>query len=692
VDAIEKTATREELVSRIGVDIGGTFTDVGAVDEDGRLYVGKRLTTHGAESDGVLAAVVDTKFNLSRDALIVAHGTTLVINALLERKGSKVAIVTTTGFADLLDIARATRSESFNLRYRRDPPLVPRDQRLEIDERTDATGAIIKRPTDEDLERLVSDLRALGAEAVAIAFLHSYIQPANEELVADHIRRTLGVPVTTSNALSRQWREYERFSTASANAYVAPVAKRYLGRLLEGLGGEGFSGQFVVLDSSGGAMSVDTATRVPVRAVESGPVAGVIGGRTLAHSLGIKNLVVFDMGGTTAKVSLVEDGEFATMDQYWIGGRSRGFPLQISTVDIVEVSVGGGSIAWLDDSGSLRVGPRSAGSQPGPACYGLGGTQATVTDANLYCGRLEKDHFIGSLRLDPEAASEAIEKLAEEAGLPPMRLALGTLQLANLQIASAVRRQTLERGRDPQEFTLLAVGGAGPMHGCEVAAEAGIREVLVPLFPGHFSALGMLGANLRVDRREVLLGLLEELDPERLQKTITRIADELGVELRFGSEDHVNAEVRYSLHMRYRGQEHTVRVALPDPGAQVPREVRDALRAAFEAEYVRRYGHLDHTSRLETVELEVVASRALPQVKSAYDAPPLGNVAEIETFWAERPAPLLGTVVPRGLLSPGEEILGPAVIFEEGSTSVIPPGARVNVADDRTLRVDVSQM
>ncbi|MFJ8023542.1 hydantoinase/oxoprolinase family protein [Streptomyces sp. NPDC096311] len=675
-------------VSRVGCDIGGTFTDVAAVDEDGRLVVGKRLTTHGTESQAVLAAVRDTGVDLTRDGTIVAHGTTLVINALLERRGSAVGLVTTEGFSDVLDIARANRQEGFNLRFVRNPPLVPPELRFEIPERTRATGEITRRPTEAELDALAEKLRTAGVEAVAIALLNAYVEPANETYVAEYLTRVLpGVPVTTSSSLSRQWREYERFTTATANAYVAPVADRYLRQLLSGLGEDGFDGQFVVLDSSGGAMTVDVATRFPIRAVESGPVAGVIGARTLAAGLGIKNFVVFDMGGTTTKVSLVEDGDYATIDQYWVGGSSRGLPLQVNTVDVVELPIGGGSIAWLDDAGRLRVGPRSAGSQPGPACYGLGGTEPTVTDANLYCGRLDKDHFVGSLTLDVGAGAAAIERLAAKAGMTPMRLALGILKLANLQIAAGIRRQTLERGRDPQEFAILATGGAGPMHGCEAAMEADLGEVLVPLYPGHYSAFGMLGANLRLDRREVMLGLLRDVDPASLTQTLERISGELASELTGGTSGVFDIHVRHSLAMRYRGQDHTVKIDAPYEGQKPPADVADRFHRAFEEEYVRRYGHLDPYSDVEVVELEVVAERELPQVVAVHKGGTEGTTGEIESRWDDSEDPVVSKVVPRGTLTVGDRIEGPAVVYEEGSTTVIPPAATLEVVEGGTLRI-----
>lgn len=681
-------------ITRIGADIGGTFTDVAAVDHEGRLHIGKRLTTHGAEHEGVIQAVRDTGVALDRPDTILAHGTTLVINALLERKGAKVALVTTDGFADLLDIGRGNRSDIFTLRFRREGPLVPRAMRFEIAERTYGDGTVAEVPTDADLAALVSRLQAAGTEAVAVSFLNSYLNPANELHVADYLRRHLpGIPVTASASLSRQWREFERFTTGTANAYIAPVFDRYLQRLIGGVSEDGFQGEFVVLDSSGGAMAIDTAKRFPVRAVESGPVGGVIGARTLASTLGIDNLVTLDIGGTTAKSALVEHGDYATTDLYWIGGEKHGFPLQVSTVDIIEISVGGGSIASLDARGALQVGPHSAGSKPGPVCYGLGGTQPTLTDANLYCGRIDKDHFAGNFTLNVEGAKDAIERLAEQAGMPAQRLALGIIRLANMRVASTVRRQTLERGYDPRSFTLLASGGAGPLHACEVAAEVGIDKVLIPRFPGHYSALGMLGANLRLDRTEVVMSPLDELEPARIRALLEAIASDLVSELSVKGGKDGDIHFRYALAIRFRGQEHALWIAGPGEGLDVPEDIAAQLRATFEEEYERRYGHLDRMSRLEAVELKLVAERVLPPVTIGYEQMAGGARSAQSALWGDGEGESIAIpVIPRSTLRVGDEFEGPAVIHEIGATTSVPPRARVRVLESEAILIDVSRV
>ncbi len=688
--------TRESsaVPTRIGADIGGTFTDVAAVDALGTLRIGKRLTMHGAEDEGVVAAIGDTGIEFTGARTILAHGHTLVINSLLERKGARVGLLTTEGFADVIDMGRGSRPEIFNLRYRRDPVLVQRRMVFELAERVFADGTIARSPSDEELESLVEKLRQARVEAVAIAFLNSYVEPANERAVGRYLQSALpDVTVSLSSDLSRQWREFERFTTAVANAYVAPVADRYVHRLLRGIGAQGFRGEFVVLDSNGGALGVEGARRFPVRTVESGPVAGVLAARDLAHRLAADKVVTFDMGGTTAKSCLIEDGTFASTELYWIGGYDRGFPLQVHSVDVTEVGAGGGSIAWMDEAGRLRVGPRSAGSRPGPASYGLGGIEPTVTDANLYCGRLDKANFIGSLKLDAEAAAGAIEELATKLNMAAQRLALGILKLANVSMAAAVRRQTLERGHDPRDFSLVAFGGAGPMHACEVAAEVGIRQVVVPLFPGHFSAIGMLGANLRLDRREILRGSLDALDANRLRSALQRIAGELENELSFGDQADVGAPVfSWSLALRYHGQDHTLLIQSPETGATVPDDLAAVFKQRYDVEYLRRYGHLDDQAEIEVAALEVVGERHMPRVTIREGRASSGPSSNIQSYFGLSDEAVSSEVIARGSLAEGDRFAGPVVIYEEGATTVVPPGATGCVGSGGNLLIDTSEL
>ena len=677
--------------TRIGADIGGTFTDIASI-QAGRLRVGKRLTTHGSEGDGIIQAVADAEVPLTDAHTVIAHGHTLVINALLERKGAHTALVTTQGFGDMLDVGRGSRPEMFNFRYRRDPVLIPPERRYELAERAYADGEIAIAPSAADLASLVHQLREAEIESVAVAFLNSYVQPANERHVRDYLQAALpGVAVSISSDLSRQWREFERFTTATANAYVAPVAERYVVRLIDDLRRRGFAGEFVVLDSNGGALSVDTARRYPVRTVESGPVAGVLAARDLAVRFSFENVATIDMGGTTAKSCLIERGRSASTELYWIGGFDRGFPLQIHCIDVTEVGAGGGSIAWMDESGRLRVGPQSASSHPGPASYGFGGTHPTVTDANVYCGRLDTDNFVGSLTLDADAAREAIDRLGQKLGLDSDRLALGILKLANLSMAAAVRRQTIERGRDPREFLLIAYGGAGPMHACEVAAEVGITRVVVPLFPGHFSAIGMLGVNLRFDRRELFRARLDEVRRLALGAVIARIGHELEVDMRSGNLlDRVHASFSHSLALRYQGQDHTLMIPARTPGLSLDEDFAAFFRKSFEEEYLRRYGHLDPQAAVEIVELEVVVERQIGTSEAEDPQLVPGPESRITSRFSLDGHPVTSEVIARAALPRDQTFSGPMIVYEEGATTVLPPGVTGEVAASGELLLDTA--
>lgn len=692
--ARKEKSTRCVTPVRLAVDIGGTFTDVAVVERDGSLHVGKVLTTPQHEEDGVLAAVTQSQVILAEVDYLV-HGTTLAINALVERRGADVALVTTKGFRDVHELGRGNRPQSFNLFYRRDPVLVPRHRRFEIAERVLGAGDVKLVPSEEELSKVVEQIRNANVDAVAIAFLNSYVNPSNELRVAEFLKGIFRDKyITTSSSISRQWREYERFTTAAANAYIGPVFDRYLAQIEHGLVEEDFQGEFNVFDSNGGALSLDSARLYPVRLLESGPVGGLLGARDIARKLDLKNVVTFDMGGTTAKASLIANGRYASTHLYWVGGYDTGFPIQIPSVDIVEVGAGGGSIAWVDESGRLRLGPRSAGASPGPACYCLGGEEPTVTDANVYCRRLSPKHFISTITIDKALADQAIELLAKRVDMDPLRLAIGIIALANLSMAAAVRKQTVARGLDPLEFVLIAYGGAGPMHACEVAAEVGIERVVIPPSPGHFSALGMLGANLRFDRREVFIQKLENLDIVALRKKLSRIREELG--LIVGEPAGIGGDelsFSYSLALRYQGQEHTLMITSPTRGTDVPKNAADVFHNLFEQEYLLRFSHKHETAGMEVIEIEVVVERELPAVAPKRRANRCREEAGVvDAYFSQTVAPISTAVVPRTSLKKGDTIEGPMIIFEAGSNTVVPPGATGRVIEGEYLMIDVSSI
>ena len=676
------------MTVRIGVDIGGTFTDVAAVGPDGAVHLGKRLTSVGAENEAAVAAAIDSGVEWTADT-VLAHGTTLVINALLERRVARTALVCTAGFADVHELATDARPELYCLTYRRNPALVPRHLRFEIAERTAASGEILRRPTTGELDALVAELRAADPEAIAVAFLNSYLQPDNERFVSARLAAEFpGVPISLSSDISQSPREYQRFTTAAANAAVSPVMRNYLARLGDGVRSAGFSGHLVVLDSNGGAQDIGVAMTFPLRTIESGPVAGALASRNLAIAHGVENVVTFDMGGTTAKSCLIEGCRFLSTDLYWIGGYTRGFPVQVPCIDIIEVGAGGGSIAWLDNGTRLRVGPRSASSYPGPACYGLGGSEPTVTDANLFCGRLPQQQLSAALRLDHAAADRALTTLARKAGMDARRVALGTLHLAVLSMAGAVRRQTLERGRDPRDFWLVALGGAGPMHACDVAREVGIRHVAIPMHPGHFSAIGMLSADLRFERTWAIGAVLDTLPSESLLDSMQRVRKDLVTVLSGVGASESDIRFEYSLLLRYVGQEHTVKIPAPVDGLQVPADFRELFARAFADEYRRRYGHADELSRVEVVQVELVGRRALPQPTIVPHAASGAGVPDSTLAWFGLDEPPIETpVLDRAAFAAGQMFEGPVIVCEEGSTAVIPPRTHARVLEDLTILV-----
>ncbi len=494
-------STVESSRIRLSADVGGTFTDVAAFDETtGELQLGKTLTTPARLVDGIENGV--TKAGASfRAARLFLHGTTVAINTILERTGARCALLTTQGFRDIYEIGRVNRPESYNLFFHRHEPLIERDLRYEIRERMDSQGTVLIKLDEGQVHAAVADAVAQGAQAIAVLFLHSYRNPAHEQRVKAIIEQSHPqLFVTASHELSQEYREFERTSTAAANAYVGPRVRRYLGEMGEHLDAAGFDGDFLIVQSTGGLFGVDEAQSSCIKMLESGPAAGVIGTKALCDSIGLKNAIAFDMGGTTAKAGVIHDGQVLMTGSALIGGYATGLPVQIPMIDIQEVGTGGGSIARVE-LGALHVGPESAGAQPGPVCYGLGGSEPTITDANLILGRLGADRFLGGeMRLDVEGAKRALEaRVGKPLGLDLTQAADGILRIATTKMSHMVRWVTTERGLDAADFTLVAYGGAGPLHAAMVARELRIAKVVIPRAPGHFSAYGMLVADLRRD-------------------------------------------------------------------------------------------------------------------------------------------------------------------------------------------------
>jgi N-methylhydantoinase A len=678
------------MTTMIGIDIGGTFTDLTAYDPGtGKLTFGKTTTTalpdEGAVSGlrRLIAEGVDI-----HNAAMLKHGTTVVINSILERRGAKTALITTEGFRDTLEIGRGSRPESFNLFYRRLAPLVPRDLRFEIRERLSARGEIIKALDRTALPWLAKSIAAAGVEAVAICFLHAYRNPDHELEVAAYIKKHTGCFVTCSHELSREFREFERTSTAVINAFVGPRTSAYVTRFRDGVNEAGFSGRLLLMGSNGGVLTDTEAVKRPVLLIESGPVGGAAGAAELGKALDMPNVIAFDMGGTTAKAVMIENGEAAVTPVYYAAGYNRGYPVQAAVLDIIEVGAGGGSIAAISEMGALIVGPRSAGGVPGPACYGTGGKEPTITDANLILGRLHADRFLsGEIKLDKIAAETALQDLATRLKEPLHRVAAGIIHLATLTMASAVKMTTVERGHDPRDFAMIAYGGAGPLHASDIARELGIRTVIVPNNPGHFCAYGMLFADLKYDLVQTMAVGLEQLDIGEAEKQFLDLEERGRASLK---EIKVNltavSAVRFG-DMRYRGQEHTLKIRLPDKMSLVSQSY---LRAAFEDEYAKRYGHCSQNVPIDIVNLRVVVTGVAdkPVMKELQT----GKAAvEPET----RPVNFDGkSFVPcaiwqRDTLGVGVHIAGPAIIEESASTTVVCPNDWATVDHLGNIRITV---
>ncbi len=673
----------------VAVDIGGTFTDLVGYDrETRRIALTKSATTYGNFVDGILDCFAKAGLT-PEQARFLNHGTTLVINSYIQRRGAKAALVTTEGFRDVLEIARANRPDPFDLHYQRDPPLIPRSLRFEAPERVDTFGAVVKPLDLEALDRLAERLAALEVEAVAVFFMNSFANPEHEETAARRLRERLpGVYVTCSVDLTREWYEYERSSTVAANAYVGPQVNTYIRRLEDDMKARGFAGSLFMMGSNGGLLSVERTCRQPVSLVESGPIGGCIGAGAYAEELGFKNVVAFDMGGTTAKCALVEDGRFNVETIYYAGGYVHGFPIKSPVIDIVEVGSGGGSVAWLDSQNRLHVGPRSAGSTPGPVCYGRGGTKPTVTDANLALGRLNAERFLGGeLKLDADGALRAIAALAGPLGYAgedgALRLADGILSLATVTMAGAIRQVSVEHGLDPRDFVLFCYGGGGPLHASALARELSIPTVVVPPAPGNFSAIGMLLADARIDLSKTYTGVLTEDAIKPVQDAFASMEAEAAASLRaeFGAR-----EILFERHaeMRYLGQRHNIKVPVGGAGDHA------SVRQAFERDYKRRYGHSDpaNPAELQALHISAFARQQRPDLSALAPAVEAASAPTTRrVHFQEEGGFVDAAVYQRAGLAPGFAASGPAVIEEYGSTTLVGPSDRFEIGRLREIRI-----
>ena len=681
---------------RLAADIGGTFTDVAAFDAaTGKLKLGKALSTPHRLVEGITAGVEKAGTTYA-DAGLFLHGSTVAINAILERTGARTALIITEGFRDIYEIGRINRPDAYNLFFKKHVPLVERALRFEVRERMLADGAIDIPLDESEIIALGKRLDALGIEATAILFLNCYRNADHEARAKALIEANHpAMFVSASHELSQEYREFERCSTVVANAYIGPKVRGYLSEINEHIKAAGFGGSFLVVQSTGGLYEAEQAKSHCVRMLESGPAAGVIGAKALCRALALDNAIAFDMGGTTAKAGVIYKGEPLTTGAALIGGYERALPIQIAMMDIFEVGTGGGSIAWVED-GALRVGPQSAGAQPGPACYGLGGAQPTVTDANLLLGRIGADRFLGGeMQLDVAAAQTALKThIAQPLGMSLTAAADGILRIAATTMSYAVKRVTIERGLDAGDFVLMAYGGAGPLHAVEVAREIGIRRVIIPKAPGVFSAFGMLYSDLRYDYVRTWPARLDDASFD----DFARIYDELEGEGRraiaAASVTPEKITVNRAADMRYVGQEHAVTVDLPM--RLFEQQDRAAIKRHFDDMHLLRYGTSAPAERAEIVSLRttvtgIMRKPALEEIAGGPAAPSRAARSGNRPVYFGGHGFIDARTFARDALSAGNRIKGPALIEEHASTSVLMPGDALEVDRFGNLHIAVGK-
>jgi len=682
-----------------GVDVGGTFTDVIVVDTDSRdVWIHKVPSTPEDPSEGLIDGL-RTVDSGSRDVDFVVHGTTIATNSLLQHDGAVAGMITTRGFRDVLHIARHQRPLHYSIQMEvpwQDRALIRRRHRKVVTERLGAQGEVITPLDEEEVAAAARELRDAGVESIVIGFLNSYRNPAHEERARSIVEEVCpDAFVTTSSSLFPQFREFERFTTAAVNGFVGLKVRRYIDQLVERMGEAGMRAELRLMRSNGGAATGEFAARYPATLLLSGPAAGVLAGASVGNACGRTSLITFDMGGTSADIGIVTPrgiAEATARDTF-----VAGYPVLIPMIDVHTVGAGGGSVAYVDPGGAFRVGPRSAGARPGPACYGQGGVEPTVTDANFVLGRLRADHFLGgAMAVRPELAERAIERLGESLGLSALDAAAGVLTVVNHNMANAIRSRTIQKGHDPREFALVAFGGAGPLHAAEVARQLGVPEVIVPVYPGITSAMGLLTTDLKYDLIQNEFMLDGDADLARLNADLERLDGEAMAQLARDRVPEESARLEHAADCRYVGQGYELRVPIP-PGALTA----DGL-AAFWEEFHRlhreEYGHAFPGNPIELVNVRVIATGSLP--KSPPVPPPSGGGVE-EAAVGSAPvhfddgAGLRAFDTPfyeRPRLPVGARVAGPAILLQADSTAVVPPGASAEVlaTGDLLIRMETA--
>jgi N-methylhydantoinase A len=675
---------------RVAFDIGGTFTDIIVAAGDGQLLTFKVLSLTEQLAESLRRPIEDALRSSGHTALgRLVHGTTIGSNTMLEGKGADTGLITTRGFRDELEIRRMARPPVFDFLWERLPPLIPRRRRIEVTERVTARGEVFTPLNGDEVRRAIETLRAQNVEAVAICFINSFANPAHEQQAAALVRQLLpDVALSISHEVLPEIREYERMSSTSVNAYLMPVVKRYLHSLESELGSHARG--LRIMQSNGGVMTAEHARRHPVQLIESGPAAGALAAAALTRQIGARRAVSFDMGGTTVKTCLIEEYAPLEKNDMEVGGaantaarysRGAGYALSMPALDIVEAGAGGGSIAWIDEGGALRVGPISASADPGPACYARGGVRPTITDANVVLGYMNPRAIAGgTVAIDRRAAGDAIQReLATPLGLSVQATAYGIYQVANAAMTRAIRAVTTERGRDPRDYRLVAFGGAGPIHAADLAASCGMKRVYIPLYPGLFSAIGLMMADLRYDYVQSIPGRLDAIDAATLQRHYDALAERVLLEVAKETVDPAAVRLERFLDLRYQRQTSELTIAVPDPLPTASLAAR--MAELFHAEHQHTYGYRRQNEPITVVNLRLKAFAPTQSLSfkelaessgaSAAQRKPTDEVrpAYFGSTYGEQPTRLLS----REVLARGK-IHGPLILEEFDTTIVVPPG------------------
>ncbi|WP_078593874.1 hydantoinase/oxoprolinase family protein [Evansella clarkii] len=677
---------------RVATDIGGTFTDLVYVDDGGKMGIAKSHTTPPNFERGVMNVLDESEINLDQLNTFI-HGTTVIINALTERKGVKTGLITTKGFRDVLEIARGNRPDLFNVRYEKPTPFVPRHLRQEVEERLTYKGEVIEPLNKERVKEIVDYFKKENVQAVAVSFLHSYSNDTHEKETVELVKELWPeVAVTASHEVTKEWREYERTSTTVLNSYVKPIASSYVDRLENELKEAGTESNKYIMQSNGGTTTFDQSKQTPINMLESGPVAGIYGSAILGKMLGEDNIIAFDIGGTTAKCSLIDKGEVKVSTDYSIErtDRTAGYPVKVPVVDIVEIGNGGGSIAWIDDGGSLRVGPKSAGALPGPVAYGRGGEEPTTTDANLVVGRLSPANFDNDV--DMEKVKQAItEKIAKPFSTTVEEAALGIIRIANSNMLNALKLISVRKGYDPREFTLVAFGGGGSMHAPALAKELGVNKVIVPVGASVFSAWGMLMTDLRHDYIQTYIRRVEGIDFSELNMQLEVQETQAVAQYKDEGVEEEDVILTRFADLRYLGQEHTVKV--PVPAGEITEESMKQVIEKFHETHEQLYTFKLKGAPTEIVNLHLTAFGTVQKPELAKLPATEGTaedaLKEVRSVLYEEDGWVDTKVYDRTKLGAEVTIEGPAIVEEQSNSTVLYPGQQLTVDSYGNLIIEV---